>query len=306
MIRLIRDADAVIIGWAPIYPLTRGIIEATQKLKIIARFGVGLDRIDVKAATERGIVVTNLLGTFGHTVAEHTLFLIFAVARRVTQANKFVRTNQWKKFSDLGPSIELQGKILGIIGLGEIGTEVARLARAIGMRVLYFDSTRKAERERSLHIQYLSITDEDIKNGSKVPEKLLKKSDFISLHIPLTEQTKLIIGRKEIASMKDGVFFVNTSRGGLVDEEALYEALTSGKIAGAGLDVLTKEPPDADNPLLRLDSVVFTPHCAAFTSLSFRKAWIACAKAIASVFQGKVPKPPINIVNPSVALWREH
>lgn len=285
-----KDVDAIIVRVPAI--ITRKIIENAKRLKVIGRFGVGYDNIDVDAATEFGVVVTYTPGANTLSVAEYTLALMFALAKYLFAADKALRERRWTMRLDY-PGIELTGKTLGIVGLGEIGIEVARLSKAIGMNVIYWSRTRKVEKETQLGITYIPLTSEDLTKGLRVPERLLKEADFISIHLALNEQTKGIIGEKEIAAMKTGAFFINTARGELVDERALYEALKSGKLEGAGLDVFQKEPP-YESPLLTLDNVIVSPHVAALAKDSLRRVSILVAEDVRRVLHGEDPLYPVN------------
>jgi D-3-phosphoglycerate dehydrogenase len=286
----VHDVDALIVRVPAV--ITRKILENAKKLRVIARFGVGYDNIDVCAATERGIVVTYTPGANTLAVAEYTIALMFALAKYIIKSDKALREHQWEMRLDY-PGIELTGKTLGIVGLGEIGVEVARLSKAIGMRVLYWSRTRKTDKEKELRIEYVPLSKEDLEKGLRIPEKLLKESHFISTHLALTEQTRGIIGAKEIAAMKEGAFLINTARGGLVDEKALYDALKTGKLAGAGLDVFEREPP-YDSPLLSLDNVIVGPHVAALARDAMKRMSIWVAEDVLRVLNGENPLYPVN------------
>jgi D-3-phosphoglycerate dehydrogenase len=298
LVREAMDVDGIIVRVPAV--ITRKIIEHAKKLKVIGRFGVGYDNIDVKAATEHGVVVTYTPGANTLSVAEYTVALMFALAKYLFAADKALRERRWVMRLDY-PGIELAGKTLGIIGLGEIGAEVARLSKAIGMNVIYWSRTRKIEKEEQLGITYIPLGDEDLKKSLRVPERLLKEADFISIHLALNEQTRGIIGEKEIAAMKTGAFLINTARGELVNEQALYDALKSKKLAGAGLDVFQKEPP-YESPLLTLDNVIVSPHVAALARDAVRRVSIWVAEDVRRVLHGE---PPLYPVNPQV-LKRGH
>ncbi|MDD5557247.1 MAG: hydroxyacid dehydrogenase [bacterium] len=226
--------------------ITRRVIEAGKSLEVIARGGVGLDNIDTACAKERSIPVVNTPTASSVSVAELAIGLMFAVARGIAAADASIKAGKWEKKRFMGR--ELHGKTLGLIGSGRIGTELAKRAVALGMKVLIVRKTRKESPYGTL-----STLDE-----------MLPAADYISLHIPRTDETRNIINRETIAKMKDGVIIVNCARGGVVDEKALLEALKSGKVRGAGLDVFDQEPP-GDNPLLAQENVVATPHIGAST-----------------------------------------
>jgi len=293
LIRQVGDVNGILVCFAPI---TRKVIEAAGKLKVIARFGVGYDNVDVKAATERGVVVANYPAIYTEEVAELTLLLMLALARRLPYVDSMVRSGQWFWKMDMATRRRytnacrtLQGKTLGIIGLGSIGREVARKAqRALNVNVLAYDPWVDDK-----DMQKLSIDSADLTT-------LLRNSDIISIHVPLTDSTKGMIGREELRAMKPSAYIINTSRGAIVDELALVEALRNGWIAGAGLEVFAKEPPEPDNPLFKMENVVLSPHIGAQTVEASGKIWIACANAIADVLKGKIPEPPANIVNKDV------
>lgn len=232
--------------------VTAGVMDAARNLRVIGRAGVGVDNIDVPAATARGIVVMNAPDGNTITTAEHTMALLVALARNVPQANASVKASKWERKRFIGA--ELQGKTLGIVGLGRIGRAVASRARAFGMRIVAHDPFIAAEQARELEIESASL------------DEVFSRADFLTVHTPLTNETSAIVGREAFARMKTGARVINCARGGLIDEAALYEAITSGKIAGAALDVFEQEPPAADNPLLGLDEVIVTPHLGASTT----------------------------------------
>jgi D-3-phosphoglycerate dehydrogenase len=232
--------------------VTADLMDSATTLRVVGRAGVGVDNIDVPAATERGIVVMNAPDGNTITTAEHTIALLIALARRVPQANSSLKSGHWDRKSFIG--VELQGKTLGVVGLGRIGRTVSARARAFGMKIVAFDPFIAPEQARDLEIE-LSALDE-----------LFATADFITIHTPLTAETRGVIGRDAFARMKKGVRIINCARGGLVDEGALYNAIKSGTVAGAALDVFTEEPPAPDHPLLLLDEVIATPHLGASTA----------------------------------------
>lgn len=232
--------------------VTADVMDAATRLRVIGRAGVGVDNIDVPAATARGIVVMNAPDGNTITTAEHTMALLIALARRVPQANASLRAGQWERKKFIG--VELQGKTLGIIGLGRIGRVVASRARAFGMNIVAYDPFMSPDQARDLEIELAPLDD------------VFARVDFLTVHTPLTADTRGIVGRDAFAKMKRGVRVINCARGGLIDEDALYEAIKSGIVAGAALDVFTKEPPPSDHPLLGLDEVVVTPHLGASTT----------------------------------------
>lgn len=232
--------------------VTAELMDNAPDLRVVGRAGVGVDNIDVPAATSRGIVVMNAPDGNTITTAEHTIALLIAMARRVPQANSSLKSGKWDRKSFIG--VELQGKTLGIVGMGRIGRTVASRARAFGMKIVAFDPFIAPEQARDAEVELATL------------DEVLAAADFLTVHTPLTTETRGIIGADAFAKMKRGVRVINCARGGLVDESALYDAIKSGTVAGAALDVFTTEPPSPDNPLLSLDEVVVTPHLGASTT----------------------------------------
>jgi len=278
LIDKIADFDAIIVRSRT--KVSRDVIEAAEKLKIIARAGVGVDNVDVGAATEKGIMVVNAPESTSITVAEHTMGLILALARKISVADESVKEKRWDKSKFMG--IELNGKTMGIVGMGRIGTQVATRAKAFGMEILVYDPYISEEAGTELGVNVVDL------------DTLLKGSDFITIHVPLTPETKHFISKKEFEMMKDGAFIVNCARGGIINEEDLYHAIQKGKLGGAALDVFETEPP-FDSPLLTLDNVVATPHIGASTFEAQRDAAIIVANEIKTVFKGGSPKNVINM-----------
>ncbi len=234
--------------------ITKDVIVAGKNLKVIGRAGVGLDNVDAAAAKERGIMVVNTPSATAISVAELAIGLMLALARKIPAAHAKTATGVWDKKSFEG--IELAGKTLGLVGLGSIAKETAKRARALGMQVIcHRKDPKKVDPEARLwEIEVVAL------------DALLARADFVSLHIPLTADTKNLIGAAQLAKMKKGAFLVNCARGGVVDEQALAEALKSGRLAGAAVDVFSKEPVEAANPLLAAPNVILTPHVGASTA----------------------------------------
>jgi len=232
--------------------VTAEVLEGAPVLRVVGRAGVGVDNIDVPAATERGIVVMNAPDGNTITTAEHTIALLIALARRIPQANSSLKSGRWERKAFVG--VELQGKTLGVIGMGRIGRTVATRARAFGMKIVAFDPFIAPEQARDAEIELAPL------------DELFATADFITVHTPLTPETRGVIGRDAFAKMKKGVRIINCARGGLVDESALYDAIKEGTVAGAALDVFVAEPPPANHPLLLLDEVIVTPHLGASTA----------------------------------------
>jgi len=268
-------------------PIDMEVVNAGKDLKVISQVAVGYDNIDVEAATRRGIYVTNTPGVLTETTADLTWALLMAVARRVVEADKYVRRGDWKIPWGLMMMLgsDVYGKTIGIVGLGRIGLAIARRAKGFDMRILYHSRTRKPDLEKELGIKYVDF------------ETLVKESDFITLHVPLTPETHHMISEKELELMKNTAYVINTSRGPIVDEAALYKALKEGWIKGAALDVYEKEPTDPDNPLLKLDNVVLTPHIGSASVETRTRMAVMAAENLVSVLDGKIPP---NLVNKDV------
>ncbi len=259
--------------------VTAKIIEAGRKLQVIARAGVGTDNIDLEAATQRGIVVVNAPTANTMAAAEHTIALMMALARNIPQANESVKDGAWKRQSFVG--VEVRNKTLGIVGLGNVGSEVARRVQGFHMRVLGFDPYVSPQYARNLHVELVTL------------EELFREADFITLHVPLTPQSRNMIGSRELALMKPSVRIINCARGGLIDEQALDQALREGKVAGAALDVFAQEPP-RDLPLLKNERVIVTPHLGASTREAQANVAIDAAEQVVSVLQGQPVRYAVN------------
>lgn len=256
----IREADAVIAGSER---YDAALLDKLPNLKVIARRGVGFDNVDVTAAEQRGIRVTRTVGAVEEAVAELTMAFVLDFARLVPQQDMAMKQGHWKRMLATG----LSGKTIGLVGFGGIGQEVARRAGAFGMRVIYYSRRRRMTEEKMLGAEYVEL-----------PE-LLRESDFVSLHCPLTEQTYHMIGEKELHSMKPTAILINTARGPVCDEEVLARALQQGIIRGAAVDVFPREP-ETDSPLLSCENVILTPHIATFTRDAFVKMNNMAAQSI--------------------------
>jgi D-3-phosphoglycerate dehydrogenase len=278
----IGDYDAIIVRSGT--QLTADLIERAERLKVIGRAGVGIDNVDVEAASRRGIVVANAPQSTVVSAAEHTIALLLALARNVPQAHAALKDGRWERSRFAG--LELADKTLGLVGFGRIGQQVARRARALEMRVLAHDPYVAPERFRDLGA-----------DRAESLEDLLVASDFVSLHLTLTADTQNLIGRKQLEAAKDGVRIVNVARGELIDQDALVEGLRSGKVAGAALDVFPEEP--YGGPLLALDNVVVTPHLGASTQEAQDRAGVLVAEQVAAALEGGVVTNAVNI--PAVA-----
>jgi len=275
----IGEYDGLVVRSAT--KVTADIISSAKKLKIIGRAGVGVDNIDVQAATERGIVVVN--SPEGNTIAaaELTMAHLLSLSRNIPAADASVKRGEWERSKYVG--VEVYNKTLGILGLGKIGREVAKRAQGFGMRVIAQDPFLSADVAKRLGVGLVGL------------DELLLRSDYISLHLPKNKETEGMIGRPEFAKMKDGVRIVNVARGGIMDESALAEALASGKVAGAAVDVYSQEPVPSDNPLLQAPNVVTTPHLGASTEEAQSKVAIDVAEQIVDYFDGKPARSAVNM-----------
>jgi D-3-phosphoglycerate dehydrogenase len=286
----IKDADAIIFVWHT-EQMDKEAFEIAKNLKIIARRGVGYDNIDLEEAKKRNIFVT-VTPVHTHTIADLTFGLLINAARKIHLADAFVRNGEWteggvwvaRKFM----GYDIHHKKIGIIGLGKIGKNMAKRAKGFDMEVAYFDVNRQPEAEEELGITYSSL------------DELLAESDFISINCALTESTRNLINGEAINKMKNTAILVVSARGGIVDESALYKALTEGKLGGAGLDVFDPEPIQADNPLLKLDNVVFTPHLGASVQETRVLMAVTAAEEVLRVLKNEQPKFPLFNFNSEV------
>ena len=284
----LRPAPEELLGLIPGYEalivrseskVTSQVIEAGERLQVIARAGVGVDNIDLETATRRGVVVVNapLGNTF--SAAEHTIALMLALARRLPEAHASLQAGRWERQRFVG--VELRGKTLGLIGLGQVGSEVARRGRAMEMRVIAHDPYVVPERAQGLGVELLS------------QDELLQQSDFISLHVSLTPATRDLLGAEQLRKAKPGVRIINTARGELIDEGALVRALDDGRVAGAAIDVFRQEPP-GENPLLSHDRVIVTPHLGASTAEAQERVAVDVAEQVLAVLRGEPARYAVN------------
>lgn len=278
---VVGEADFILVATTPI---TTEIFAAARRLKLIQHQGVGYDNVDVEAAAQAGVPVGLTPEGTSSPVAEHVILLILSLYRNLLIANQTLRQGKWLQWELRPQSHDLLGKQLGIVGLGRIGREVAQRARGFECRLSYYDLVRvPAEVEAELGVTYIPFED------------LLAQSDIVTLHVPRTEGTRGMIGAAELARMQPTALLINTARGGIVDEAALYQALTSGQIAGAGLDVFAVEPPSADHPLLGLYNVVATPHIAAGTRDALATKMRAAFANMQRVAQGQAPRNQVMV-----------
>ncbi|MBE3574373.1 MAG: phosphoglycerate dehydrogenase [Firmicutes bacterium] len=289
LVRVIPQYDALIVRSAT--QVTAEVIAAGQRLRVIGRAGVGVNNIDVAAATARGIVVLNVPDGNTIAAAEHTVGLMLAVARHIPQAHASLQAGRWQRSAFEG--VELRGKTLGVVGAGRIGQEVGKRCLAFGMRVLAYDPYANAETLKNLGIEQVASLSE-----------LLAQADFLTVHTPLTAQTRGLIGAAELAQMKKGSYVVNCARGGIIDEEALYQALVEGHLAGAALDVYSKEPP-GDMPLLSLPQVVATPHLGASTREAQLVNAVEVAQQVGRFLRGQPVRNAVNLPALSERQWEQ-
>lgn len=258
--------------------VTADLLDQGRQLQLVARAGIGVDNIDVAAATDRGILVINAPQGNVRSTAEHTIALLFALARRITEADRAVRDGRWKAGYE---GMQLAGKQIGVIGAGKVGRQVASMAAALGLRVVAHDPYLDDAAWRSLDIPGVSLAE------------LLSTSDIVTIHVPISVETTGLIGAGEIAAMKRGALLINCARGGLVDEEALVDALTERMLAGAALDVFEQEPLVA-SPLLRAPNLILTPHVAASTREAQTQVSTEIAEQVLDFFAGRPVAYPIN------------
>ncbi|WP_422124417.1 C-terminal binding protein [Planococcus sp. X10-3] len=273
-----KDADALINQYAPI---TRNVIEQLDNCKVISRYGVGFNTIDVDAATEKGIIVGNVTDYCLDEVSNHAMALLLSLARKVTLLNDAVKNGNWD-FKVAVPIYRLQGKTLGLVGFGNIPQTVARKAKAFDLNVIAYDPFVAPEVAAAQGVQLVTL------------DELCERSDYLSVHVPLNAHTEGMISRKEFAMMKKEAFIINTARGPIIDEQALIEALQAGEIAGAGLDVLETEPIAADNPLLAMNNVILNPHSAFYSVEAETELKRKTAENVADVLSGYYPTYLVN------------
>jgi len=268
------------------------VFDAAPKLKIVVQMAVGFDNIDVAEATKRGIYVTNTPGVLTETTADFAWALLMAVARRVVEADRYVRGGKWTVgwHPMMLQGRDIYGATLGIVGLGRIGCAIAKRAKGFDMKVLYYDVIRRPDFEKEYDIQYTAL------------DKLFPQADFVTINTPLTKETHHLVDEKRLKSMKKTAYIINNARGPIVDEKALYKALKEEWIAGAALDVFEQEPTPLDNPLLKLDNVVVAPHISSASYETRAKMAEMVAENLVAFFEGKTP---LNLVNPEVLRAKE-
>lgn len=273
-----RDAEVVLNQYAP---LTESVFAELPHLRAVVRYGVGIDHIDLAAATRHGVVICNVPDYGVEEVSDHALSLVLSLLRRIVLLDRLVRRGVWD-VSLAGAVPRFSGVSLGIVGLGRIGSSMARKAGALGMRVLAHDPLLPEANFRALAAERLSL------------RSLLERADAVSVHVPLTSETRHLIGRPELALLRPSAVLVNTSRGPVVDEIALADALRQGLLAGAAVDVLEHEPPSPDHPLLGLDNVILTPHAAWYSAESAITLKRLAAEEVVRILRGEPPRCPLN------------
>jgi D-3-phosphoglycerate dehydrogenase len=278
LVKRIKDYDALVIRSGT--KVTAEVINAADKLKVIGRAGVGIDNVDVPAATKKGIIVLNTPGGNTISAAEHTIAMMMALARNIPQANAALHKGEWNRKKYTG--VEFYSKTLGVVGLGRVGVEVAARMKAFGMQILAYDPFVTEVKANQLGIKLATL------------EEVLRKSDFITIHTPLTSETRNLIDEDEFKIMKPGVRIVNCARGGIVNEAALAKAVVEGRVAGAAIDVFTKEPP-VGNPILEQERIITTPHLGASTAEAQINVAIAVADQILAIAHGSMPSNAINM-----------
>jgi D-3-phosphoglycerate dehydrogenase len=283
LISLVNDADVVITSVAA---FTRKVIDGLPKCRAIIRYGVGYDSVDVEAATDNGIIVVNVPDFCWEEVSNHAIALQLACAKKLVLLDNLTRQGRWAEAKKaLSPMVSIHDQILGIVGCGNIGRMTAGKAQCFGLKIMGYDPYLKETVATESGISLVSLTE------------LLKESDFVSVHIPLTRETRHMFGEPEFKQMKPTAYFINTARGAVVDEPALIKALQQGWIAGAGLDVFEKEPVEPDNPLLMMDNTVVLPHTASYCDVAFSRLRRSVGQEAVRIISGQWPK---NVVNKSV------
>jgi D-3-phosphoglycerate dehydrogenase len=280
-----RDADAIIMHGS--VPLTREIIAQLTRTKIVCRTGVGVDRMDLKAAADHGLIICNAAGCNSIEVSEQTIGLLIAVSRKLVRMNQYVRDGKWRRHTAelhayRGPVYRIAGRTLGIVGLGHVGRQVAPRAQGLKLSVIAVDPYLDPKIAEDMGVKLVSL------------DELIRTADFVSLHAPLTNQTRKMFGSAQFAAMKNSAYLINCARGGLVDTEALYDALLAGEIAGAALDVTEPEPLPANHKLLTLPNVIVTCHTAANSDESYVDCQTHAAREVVNVLSGKGPTTEVK------------
>jgi len=262
--------------------ITRPVIEAMTRCKVISRYGIGVDSVDLQAASEHGIIVANVPDYCFEEVSNHTLACLLALNRRIVTQNAWVHAGKWGLPPGDPTPARLSKQTVGVVGLGNIGREVARKVQTFGVRVLGHDPFVSAEKAAALGVQLVGLDD------------LMRQADYVCLHCPLTPETRHLIGAAQLALMKPSAYLINMSRGPVVDQRALAQALAAKQLAGAALDVLEQEPPAADEPLLAMDNVILLPHSASVSDEATVQLRRETARNVVEVLQGRLPRSIVN------------
>jgi D-3-phosphoglycerate dehydrogenase len=278
LIALAHDADAILNCYAK---MTARVIERLRRCRIIARYGIGVDNVDLVAASRAGILVTNVPDYCVDEVSDHALALLLALARQVVKADRAVRDGAWDVVAHAGVR-RLRGQVAGLVGFGKMARALVPKLQALGMRLLAYDPYLDAELIARHGAEAADL------------ETLLKESDVVSIHVPLTPETRSLFGEQELAQMKPTAFVINTSRGGIVDEKALAAALEAGRLGGAALDVLGEEPPSPGHPLRQAPNVILTPHLAFYSREAVVELQTRAAEEVARALKGEPPRSPVN------------
>jgi D-3-phosphoglycerate dehydrogenase len=278
LLDIVGDADALLVCYAPV---TGRVIDRAVKCRVIARYGIGVNNVDVPAASARSIIVTNVPDYCLEEVSDHALAMLLDGARRVTFLDRRVRSGRWDT-QDAVPAFRLRGRTLGLVGFGQIPRLLSRKAQAFGLQVVAFDPYVDAASMEQHHVTKVEF------------DRLLAESDYVSVHVPLTAETTGLINEVTLRAMKPTAFLINTSRGPVVDDDALVRALREAWIAGAALDVLSTEPPARDHPLMGLENVILTPHVAFYSEESLRELQTKAAEEVASVLLACEPRYRVN------------
>lgn len=278
LIEELKGADALLVQWAKI---NRDVIDALTRCKIISRYGIGVDMVDLKAAGERGIPVANVADYCIDEVSTHTIAFLLMLNRHIQTQHNHVRSGHWAGTPGGAPS-RLSEQTLGVVGLGNIGRAVVRKARGFGLRIIGYDPYLSGEQAAELGVEKVNWED------------LLRQSDYLTLHCPLTEETRHLVGTEAFAMMKPTAYLINMARGPVVNQQALYEALTTGQLAGAALDVLEQEPPEPNDPLLQLDNVIVTPHTSSWSTESMLELRRGVVRNVVDALQGRQPRSVVN------------
>ncbi|HLC41370.1 MAG TPA: C-terminal binding protein [Methylomirabilota bacterium] len=278
IIALAQEADAVLNCYAK---MTGRVIESLKRCRIIARYGIGVDNVDLAAATKAGIVVTNVPDYCVDEVSDHALACLLALTRQVVEADRAVKSGTWnvKAHAEVR---RLRGQTLGLLGFGKIARALASKVQALGMKVLVYDPYLSPELIASHGAEAVNL------------DRLLAEADALSIHVPLSQETRNLIDERELVRMKPTAFLINTSRGGIVDEHALAAALTAGRLGGAALDVMSVEPPPPDHPLLKAPHAILTPHLAFYSRESVVELQTKAADEVARALKGEPPRSPVN------------